>query len=695
MSGPKPITGSKLNYYGAPLSAWRQAAMNAHRALLANPNDTEAQQQLQDSQTVLREHVRTISALNQGANQREMANAADQGYADQASPFHAAILNTADAMSLGAGDEIAGLGAVLPGGMSPQQARDRYRAGLGQLSEDQPLASLGGQVFGAGLLGAAALQNFPGAAARIAAGGTLAGSELAAMGTAAGVAGTEGVARGLLSEGNLGQRIENAGTTGATYAATGAIGTGVINRLRVGNRFWGATRKANKQILANQAAASELDLAAKQASVGMNQARERSLTIGADVAEATAPARIATAQARADAIPVQQDLLAARKALSDARVAGIPNQIAAAQARLTAAEARVAAIPGQQAIQDARVAALPEEAALRSARVGAIPVQQELLAARKALSDARVANIPNQIAVAEARVARLEGDAALHASRVAAIPIQQELLAARNALSEARVANIPNQVALAEARVAKLEGDAALHASRVAAIPTRATMLEDQATILKFRADRVRQMQAAGNVSPGSGTRASEAELRTWASRNMAPELVDGFVARAAKTPGSGIAPPAIEPPAPRVEAPNAGQAQAVVGDAQMPGQALHDTAGRPIPGSVLTLRLDPREAARAAYTANLAATGDLEAAKAAASRAASMVRGAAAELPVADPVERGMAMQAVLKAGPSNANREELVRLLETATPQEQQGFLAHVIRTYPAWARVLTGGR
>jgi hypothetical protein len=91
-------------------------------------------------------------------------------------------------------------------------------------------------------------------------------------------------------------------------------------------------------------------------------------------------------------------------------------------------------------------------------------------------------------------------------------------------------------------------------------------MLEDQATILKFRADRVRQMQGAGNVGRASGTRATPDELRAWARQQKwggDEATVEAFVERVSRTPGSGVAPPAIEPPAPRVEASSAGQAQA------------------------------------------------------------------------------------------------------------------------------------
>jgi len=243
MSGPRPVSG--VEYFGIPVDEWRRVARLALADTQANPNDAEARQQLSYAQQILRHHAGVTGQLQTRAIRREGRNLAEQTVAEAPGAVQAYAANALHGASLGIGDELAGLAAVLPGGLSPQQAMDRYRAGRGQLYADQSIASFAGDVTGSLLLGAAGAKALPAVGATIAAGGTLTGSGVRAAGAAAALAGTEGALRGAFSEGSLAERGEQAALQGAAAAVVGGTGVGVVNRFRT--RF--AEKAARRELL--------------------------------------------------------------------------------------------------------------------------------------------------------------------------------------------------------------------------------------------------------------------------------------------------------------------------------------------------------------------------------------------------------------------------------------------------------------
>jgi hypothetical protein len=225
----RPISGA--DYYGRSVEDWKRIAQNAHTALSANSHDAGARLTFQSAQGVLREHVANLAQRNDAANQRDTYSAAEYADANQVGMGQSFAANALDAASLGMGDEIAGVGAMLPGGMTPQQARDRYRAGLNQTVSDAPLSALAGQVAGATGIGVAAgqLPFLNGLSRTVAAGAKLGGPIIRSALAAGAIGGGEGVVRGVSSQGDIGQRLENAGTYGAVGAGMAGLGTAAIN----------------------------------------------------------------------------------------------------------------------------------------------------------------------------------------------------------------------------------------------------------------------------------------------------------------------------------------------------------------------------------------------------------------------------------------------------------------------------------
>lgn len=124
-------------------------------------------------------------------------------------------------ITLGFGDEFAGLGAILPGGQTPGEAIEESRGLARRFRRDEPAAALAGNVAGGlatGLIGGAAAG----------AGKTLLGT----VGRSAGIGGLEGLIGGAGgAEGGVGERLAPAaigGTIGTVLgaAAPAVVGTG-------------------------------------------------------------------------------------------------------------------------------------------------------------------------------------------------------------------------------------------------------------------------------------------------------------------------------------------------------------------------------------------------------------------------------------------------------------------------------------
>lgn len=324
MSVPiRPNDPAATNFYdGEHIGVWRNSARKAMARLRINPADPEAVAALRDAQEILHQHAGRTGVRMDAANAREAYSGAEAADATSAGGLQAFAANALDAASLGTGDEIAGLGALLPGGVTPQQARDRYRAGRGQLFEDHPIASTAGQITGAVGLGAAGTVSriatvprlagqllpratvlgtetsaLPFLSRTIAQGGTLRGSVPASAGAGALIGGAEGLARGLFGEGTIGERVEDAALQGAIGAGLGGAGTGLVN--------WRRVKRAEK-LSARRTAANNEELS------NIKLERERAMT----------PARVQSAQNAA--------------ALSSARVEQIPNNAARADAAVEA-----------------------------------------------------------------------------------------------------------------------------------------------------------------------------------------------------------------------------------------------------------------------------------------------------------------------------------------------------------------------
>jgi len=384
----QPISGATDPEFG-DIELWRQAARNAQAALRTNANDAEAREQLEDAQFVLRRHAASVGARMNLANEMERQNIREQIGAERAGPAQAYAANVLHGASLGLGDELAAIGAVLPGGLSPGQAQARYQAGREELYAAQPVASFLGDMTGAVGLGVASAGAFPGLAARIAAGGTLAGSgaRTGAMLAGGTIGGGEGVLRGLAGEGTLGERGRSAlgqGAVGFGLGVGGVGATNVVRRLRA--------RSIAKDIeLGNRAAASRFAPAQAEESARFHAARARQAEVQTQIAEETAPARIVSAQNQAQ--------------LSTIRVGEVGQRAAQTEARTAVAQARRTDIPLDRTMKEDRAFLLALRRAEAEARragstTGATGVEQRF---RAGLARMRMSPEDIEIAVQRAR----------------------------------------------------------------------------------------------------------------------------------------------------------------------------------------------------------------------------------------------------------------------------------------------------
>lgn len=528
----RPISGRE--YDGYPVEQWRAAAIRAQNALTANPDDSEAREQLVMALDVLYEHADAVRAAMERANTREATSLMEARAAERPTGAEVFGANLADAVSFGLGGELSALGAMVPGGLSPSQAMRRYDEAMADINASgQPGAAVLGSALGAILPGVGMARALPAAGRAIVAGSRLGGPlslanpRYRAMLAAGGIAGTEGALYGLAGEGSVRERVEQAATLAPIGALVGAAGTGAVNWMI--RRSKAAIAREGAQALAPERA---------RADVRFHEERAEQAALERRVRAATAPERITQTQARTQIVQAQvEDLPAVR-----------------------------------QSARQRREAALAREQARREAA--------------------------------------------------------------------------PHLQAQREARTTD--------------IPLRRQMLEDQATILRFRAERVRAMQRGMAPRPqGDGGRGTTEEYRAWLMQNGAtPEAAEATIQRTIARYG----PRAFDPaPGGAVAAPPPPPIQSTVPPAQM-GHT-------------------PDDAARTAYAQVFAATGDAAQARQAAARAGGMARAAPApaetaslsilEFAQAEPTMQSAArLQQYLNGLPSAQSRQRAVQQLRTINP-------------------------
>lgn len=226
-----------------PLSRWRQIALAAKEALSGNPEDRDAQEALAVS----------TGAIRSFANARRGQPTLSPQDIREAQPGQASAfgMGAANAMSLGLGDEGAGLIAanlaLLPGGESPQQAyfraRDENRAFDQAASAFNPATyfagNIAGSAVGPALAGGARLLTgavmAPNILTSTVARGAVPGATFATRAAAAGAGGAIGAGLGAVGAYGVGEEgpiadLSNAPTGAALGFLLGAGGTGFVNR---------------------------------------------------------------------------------------------------------------------------------------------------------------------------------------------------------------------------------------------------------------------------------------------------------------------------------------------------------------------------------------------------------------------------------------------------------------------------------
>lgn len=128
----------------------------------------------------------------------------------------------------------------------------------------------------------------------------------------------------------------------------------------------------------------------------------------------------------------------------------------------------------------------------------------------------------------------------------------RQWMRARRLAAEANLALAPERATVAGERAVQAPLRTATAENRVEAIPLQDQMRADRAQLLAWKVEDTaarRAARAAGQAVDHSPV-GNETALRRWATKNMAPDLVDGFVERSRRIPGSGLPRPIAATPA-------------------------------------------------------------------------------------------------------------------------------------------------